>query len=210
MNTQTSFELYGDRTGNSYRAAIGFEEAGLTYAVRIVDLMAGDQRREAYLALNPFGKVPTTVETRATGERLVLTQSNAILQHVAHWYPGLLLPEDPDGRARALERYFYFVTDVIAPGNAAFFLRFNGAGEGAEVMRKRSMAALVAAERFVAYDPFMAGDRFTLADIAAVTITRSVVAEVDWDAVPALRRWYDMVMERGSVQRGFKAFDRPA
>lgn len=46
-------ELYGARTGNCLRAAIGLEEAGLAYGVRHVSLSRGEQRTPAHLARQP-------------------------------------------------------------------------------------------------------------------------------------------------------------
>lgn len=48
-------ELYGAPTGNSLRAAIALEEAGIPYTARRLNLQANEQRDLSYLALNPAG-----------------------------------------------------------------------------------------------------------------------------------------------------------
>lgn len=70
----------------------------------------------------------------------------------------------------------------------------------------RAMKALSVAERFVKTSEFIAGETFTLADIAAVTIAFAVERHIDWSELPQLRRWYQAVMARPSVIRGFAAF----
>jgi len=115
-------ELFGDATGNSIRAAIALEESRVSYEPRKVALARGEHRAAEYLQLNPTGRVPTLVDSDGPGgERLVLTQSNAIMLYIAE-KTGTLLPSSAVERARALEWLFFFVTDVIAPNAQAFVL----------------------------------------------------------------------------------------
>lgn len=199
-------ELIGARTGNCLRVAIAFEEAELPYQVRLLDLRQGEQRRPAHLALNPVGKVPTIIDRSAKTD-LVLSQSNAILLYAADRRPGRLLPVEEPERAAALERYFYFLTDVIAVSHSAFFLRSTGNREASIALNQRSNAAIQQAAQFVEGSRFMGGDRFSLADIAAFTITVASRQHIDWGAAPHLERWFREVEERPSVQQGMKAFD---
>ena len=201
-----SIELIGARTGNCLRVAIGFEEAGLPYRVRSIDLRHGENRKAPHLALNPAGRVPTIID-RSDGEVFVLSQSNAILMHLDGLRPGVLLPLDPNERSVALERLFYFITDAIAPSHAAFFLRTNGDDVGSAALDARSAKAIQDASRFVANSAFMAGDAFSLADIAAFTIAASSKHHIDWAAAPSFQRWYRAMEKRSAVQRGMAAFD---
>lgn len=82
-------ELYGAHTGNSLRAAIALEEAGIPYTVRSLNLQANEQRDLAYLTLNPAGKVPILVDHTSTPAR-VINQSNAIIQFADAKAPGRL------------------------------------------------------------------------------------------------------------------------
>ena len=77
------------------RVRWALEEVGQDYAVRC--LPQGRQKEPAHRALQPFGQVPTYEE----GD-LTLFESGAIVWHIAERFPGLM-PEDPAGRARALE-----------------------------------------------------------------------------------------------------------
>ncbi|OGN41865.1 MAG: maleylacetoacetate isomerase [Caulobacterales bacterium RIFCSPHIGHO2_01_FULL_70_19] len=83
------------RSGTSYRTRIALELKGLAYEQRGVDLRQGEQRSEAYLALNPQGLVPALEVDGA-----VLTQSPAILEWLEEAHPvPPLLPSDPVDRA---------------------------------------------------------------------------------------------------------------
>lgn len=202
-------ELFGDATGNSARAAIALEEAGLPYEPRKVALARGEHRAGEYLRLNPTGRVPTLIDSDGPGgERVVLTQSNAIMLYVAE-KSGRLLPSDGLERARALEWLFFFVTDVIAPSLQAFVLSRDAAADHAAAVQRlneRALAMYEHVDRGLTDRPFLAGDSFTLADIAGCTITAALEAQLRWEALPHVHRWFDQVGARPAVQRGRHIF----
>jgi GST-like protein len=202
-------ELFGDATGNSRRAAIALEESGLAYEPRKVALARGEHRAAEYLQLNPTGRVPTLVDSDGPeGERLVLTQSNAIMLYIAE-KSGTLLPSTGVERARASEWFFFFVTDVIAPSLQAFVLNRDPTaahGEAASRLNERALAFYDHVNRRLADRPFLAGSAFTLADIAGYTITTAFETQLQWDALPHARRWFDHVGARPAVQRGRHVF----
>ncbi|WER48838.1 glutathione S-transferase family protein [Cupriavidus sp. WKF15] len=203
---QGSIELYGALTGNCIRAAIALDEAGIPYAVKRVNLAAGEQRSEQHRVLNAFGKVPVLVEYR-DGGTFVLTQSNAIMLFAAERSKNTLMPADPVARARVYERFFYFVTDVIAVSHGAFRLEQLGANAQASLINDLARASLIEAERFLESTAFMAGDMFSLADIAAFTITKAFSSNIQWADHPALMQWYEAVARRPGVSHGLKAFE---
>jgi len=206
-----ALELYGAATGNSIRAAISLEESGLPYVAHRVDLRAGEHSIPSFLALNPAGKVPVLVDTREGDEELVLTQSNAIMLHIAQAAPDKLFSaSSAAGRARLFERLFYFVTDVIAPSHAAFALREGQFGSAPAVMTARAIQNMEAAERFLLDGGYMAGDHFSIVDIAAVTICSTLASEMDWTTTPRLKAWFERIADRPSVVQGRHVFDAGA
>lgn len=83
------------RSSASYRVRIALALKGLTYDRVPVDLVAGDQRRAAYQAVNPQRLVPALQI-----DRQILTQSLAILEYLEETRPEpALLPKDGFGRA---------------------------------------------------------------------------------------------------------------
>jgi GST-like protein len=200
-----TIELHGYNTGNCLRVAVALEESGLPYVVHHVSLPAGENYRPEHLALNPSGKVPVIVD-RTDGDVFMLTQSNAIIMYVDQQAPGVLFPVEPRGRAVALERFFYFVTDVIGPGMAAFRLRQD---ESAHMtLLESALHGWAETGRFLQQSRYMAGDAFTAADIAAGVFILAYRRRVDWDKLPEHKRWFDDVMSRPAFQRGLAAFDR--
>jgi GST-like protein len=198
-------ELYGANTGNSIRAAIALEEAEIAYTARKVNLWSHEQRDSPYKALNPAGKVPTLVDHTRTPP-LIINQSNAIIQYADAKTPGQLAPLLPGPETfRVFDRYFFFVTDVIAPGHAAFFLRQTGSDDAAAVIDKRVIEQLIFAESFLT-EEFMAGDFFSMADISAFTIASSLRDRLNWKSHPRLSDWFHAIEARPAVQRGLNAF----
>ncbi|SMX41030.1 maleylacetoacetate isomerase [Maliponia aquimaris] len=85
------------RSSACYRVRIALNLLGLAYTAHPVDLLAGEHRSPAYLALNPQGLVPSLQIDGQT-----LTQSLAILDYLQARTPGAaLLPDDPLGQYRA-------------------------------------------------------------------------------------------------------------
>jgi len=90
--------LYGYyRSSAAYRVRIALNLKGLDYRQQPVNLLKGEQRDPAYLALNPQGLVPALLD----GGQL-LTQSLAICEYLDEAYPDTpaLLPVDHHQRAR--------------------------------------------------------------------------------------------------------------
>ena len=122
--------------------------------------------------------------------------------------PGRLLPDNDRDRAIVLERFFFFVTDVIAVSHAAFSLRASAAQEAQKILADRMLATLVTAERYVVHDEFIAGQTFSAADIAGFTIIRSVETELPWPKLPSLPKWFERIEGRRAVKRGLQVFDQ--
>ncbi|NIF16550.1 maleylacetoacetate isomerase [Pantoea sp. Cy-639] len=85
------------RSTSSYRVRIALALKGLDYQALPVNLLKGEQRGEAYLALNPQGRVPAL--RLDSGELLV--QSPAIIEYLEEAFPETpLLPRALEGRAQ--------------------------------------------------------------------------------------------------------------
>jgi glutathione S-transferase len=108
--TITAFERSPDRGRGLARdmpVRWALEEVGRAYDVRLVSF-AG-MKEPAHRAIQPFGQIPTYEE-----EGLALFETGAIILHIAERDPGLL-PDDPDGRARAIAWMFAAKSTVEPP-----------------------------------------------------------------------------------------------
>src|SRR5215207_11536847 len=108
--TISAFERSPDRgkgLARDTRVRWALEEVGQPYEVRLVSFRA--MKESAYLALHPFGQIPTYEE----GD-LALFESGAIVFHIAERHAGLL-PDDANARARAITWMFAALNTVEPP-----------------------------------------------------------------------------------------------
>ena len=90
----------------SMASHIVLEESGEKYEPRKVDLAGGEQRTEAYLKLNPLGRVPVV----GLDDGTALTENTAILPYLGKRFG--LWPKDAQGEAKALSLVGYFASSV--------------------------------------------------------------------------------------------------
>ena len=90
----------------SMAAPIVLEESGEKYEPRKVDLAGGEQRTEAYLKLNPQGRVPVL----GLDDGAPLAENTAILPYLGKRFG--LWPTDPLAEARALSLIGFFAASV--------------------------------------------------------------------------------------------------
>lgn len=192
-------EVHAFATPNSVKALIALEEIGLPYELMPVNVRKGEQKAEAFLALNPNGKVPVLVD-----DGFVLTESAAILVHLAE-KTGKLLPQDGIGRARVFEQLFFHASGLSpAFGNAGFFKRSPPEPQPIAEARFATEAERILGllDAKLASQSFVAGDEFTIADIAHFGwMWRIQFPGLTLDGRPNLSRWYEAVAARPAVQQ---------
>ena len=70
-------DLYTAATPNGHKVSIALEELGLPYTLRVLDLVKGEQKTPAFLAINPNGRIPAIIDHEAGG--FAVFESGAIL-----------------------------------------------------------------------------------------------------------------------------------
>lgn len=192
-------ELYAFATPNSLKAAIALEEMGLAYELKAVNVRKGEQKEPGFLALNPNGKVPVLVDAG-----FFLTESAAILVYLAE-KTGKLLPREGEARARVFEQLFFHASGLSpAFGNAGFFKRSSPEPQPIAEARFATEAERILSllETRLANQTFVAGDAFTIADIAHFGWTwRIQFPGLTLEGRPNLSRWYAAVADQPAVQR---------
>jgi glutathione S-transferase len=162
--------IYGDSiSGNCLKVKWTADFLGRAYEWIETDVLKGETRTPAFLALNPAGQVPTVV----LDDGRPLAQSNAIILHLAEG--SRLIPADAYQRARMLEWLFweqYSHEPYVAV--ARFQVRYQGKRPEALEPRivERGRAALQRLETALAGEAFLVAGRLTLADISLVAYTR--------------------------------------
>ena len=197
-------DVYAFSTPNSVKVPIALEELGLDYTLHAVNIRAGEQKTPEFTALNPNAKAPVLVDPEAPGGPLTLTESAAILVHLAE-KTGKLLPASGPGRARVFEQLFFHASSLSpAFGNAGYFRKSAPEPVPLAIERFGNEALRIVGllDGILARQPFVAGDALTIADIAHFGwMWRRQFAEVSLETAPNVQRWYDMLEARPAFQR---------
>ncbi|NQW10216.1 MAG: maleylacetoacetate isomerase [Alphaproteobacteria bacterium] len=194
-----SLTLHGYfRSSAAYRVRIALNLKGLSYEQASVHLRKGEQRKPAFLALNPQGMVPALIDGEA-----VLTQSPAILEYLDEVYPDTppLLPADPLGRARVRALAAVVACDIHPLNNLRVLKYLTGPmGQSQETMAGWYNHWI--AEGFGALETMLSGDaatgRFchgdapTLADVClAPQVFNSFRHALDLTPYPTIQRLWE-------------------
>jgi GST-like protein len=75
-------QLYYFPTPNGRKVSIALEEMGLDYQIHMVDILKDEQTRPEFLRISPNGRIPGLVDQDASGERVVIFESGAMLQYL--------------------------------------------------------------------------------------------------------------------------------
>ncbi|WP_210644534.1 MULTISPECIES: glutathione S-transferase [unclassified Pseudomonas] len=185
--SQKAIKLYRHPlSGHAHRVELMLSLLGLPTELISVDLMKGEHKTPEFLALNRFGQVPV-IDDNGT----VLADSNAILVYLATKYgDGQWLPGDPLAQAR-VQRWLSVAAGQInsGPANARLITVF-GASYNAEDAIARSHALLKVMESELEQSPFLAGDKPTIADVAAYTyVSHAPEGNVALTDYPHVRAW---------------------
>ncbi|HVT56422.1 MAG TPA: glutathione S-transferase family protein [Xanthobacteraceae bacterium] len=151
------------------RVRWALEEAGLPYRTRL--LTQGDQDKDDYRALQPFGQVPIFQE----GD-LTLFESGAIVLHIGERCEALL-PKDPAARAPATQ-WLIAALNSIEPFTMeiARIDIFYAKEEWAKLRRPSAVQfvqrRLAGLSKSLGDKPFLDGDRFTAGDLMMSSVLR--------------------------------------
>jgi GST-like protein len=199
-------KVYAFSTSNSLKIPIAMEELGLEYELVAININTGEQHTPEYLAINPNGKVPVLVDSDGPdGKPFTLTESAAILMYLAE-KTGKLMPKNGEGRWRTVEQLFFHGTAV---GPAFGQMRFFSAVAPEKIpfaierFEKEARWTLSVLDEVLAKNTFVAGEEFTIADIAHFGWQwRHSFVGIEYDERSKnVKRWYEMIAARPTVQR---------
>jgi GST-like protein len=199
-------DVYSWATPNGHKVHIMLEELALPYTVHAVDIGAGDQLKPEFLAISPNNKVPAIVDHEGPGGKpIALFESGAILIYLAE-KTGKFLPADPAQRYATLQ-WLMFQMGGLGPmlGQAHHFRIYAPEQIEYAVNRYTNEARRLygVMEKQLGKHPYLAGDDYTIADIAAFPWTRSWKNQgIDLDSFPNVSAWQQRIHARPAVQRG--------
>ena len=210
-------QLYSLATPNGQKVTIMLEEllavgeSGAEYDAHLVKIGDGEQFGSGFVDANPNSKIPALVD-HSTPTPTRVFESGAILLYLAEKF-GHLLPVDARSRTESLSWLFWQMGSAPYLGGgfghfysyAPFKMEYPIDRFTMEV--KRQLDVL---DRHLADNPFMAGEPYSIADIAIWPWYGGLVRGVLYDAGEFLDaasyknvlRWAKEIGDRPAVQRG--------
>ena len=165
------YKVHGDYiSGNCYKVKLILTLLGKPYQWVPVDILKGETQSEAFLALNPNGKIPVLELEDGT----TLWESNAILNFLAEGSD--LLPSEPRLRTQVLQwQFFEQYSHEPYVAVARFIKLYQGMpAEREEEYRTclaRGYKALKVMEQQLSRTPYLVGEQYSIADIALYAYT---------------------------------------
>jgi GST-like protein len=206
-------ELWSWPTPNGQKVHIALEELGLPYRVVPVNIGAGEQFSEAFLAITPNHRIPAIVDEDvprgedAPGGRLTLFESGAILIYLAE-KAGQLIPAGVGPRATCLQ-WLMFQMGGVGPMFGQYNHFANYAPEKIPYAIERYTNEVARLHRVLEMrlgeSAYLAGPEYSIADIATFPWIRGAAARgIDLADYPSVQRWHDTIAARPGVVRGLE------
>ena len=221
-------QLYSLATPNGVKVTVMLEEllsAGhvdAEYDAWLIRIADGEQFGSGFVEVNPNSKIPALVDRSGT-EPVRVFESGAILLYLADKF-GAFIPREPSQRAECLSWLFWQMGSApYLGGGFGHFYAYAPTKMEYPINRfametKRQLDVL---DKRLAGNRFLAGDQYTIADIAVWPWYGGLVKGWLYDAAEFLsvddyqhvQRWADEVFQRPAVQRGRmvnRVFGEPA
>ena len=210
-------QVYSLGTPNGVKVTVMLEEllalghAGAEYDAWLIRISEGDQFGSGFVAANPNSKIPVLVDHSGPTPIRVF-ESGAILMHLAEKF-GAFLPASGAGRAECLAWLFWQVGSApyLGGGFGHFYAyaptKIEYAIDRFAMEVKRQLDVL---DRRLAESPFLAGDDYTIADMAVWAWYGALAKGLLYNGGEFLqvqeyahvRRWTDQIAARPAVKRG--------
>ena len=199
-------DVYSMATPNGHKVHIMLEECGLPYRAHNIDIGKGDQFKPEFLAISPNNKIPAIVDPDGPdGQPISMFESGAILVYLASKVNKFLGKTDRE--KFIVLQWLMFQMGGLGPmlGQAHHFRIYAPEQIEYAVNRYTNEAKRLygVMDKQLSKHRYIAGDEYTIADIACFPWTRSWKNQgIDWEDFPNAKRWHNEIAARPAVQRG--------
>jgi GST-like protein len=202
-----TIQLFAFDTPNGRKISVALEEMGLDYTVKVVNITQDDQFKPEFLRISPNNKIPAIIDADGpNGAPISVFESGAILLYLAE-KSGQFIPRDPARRVAMMEWLMFQMGGFgPMPGQVHHFI-----GLASEEDKRYGLQRFMAETRRLyrvmndrLADHAFFADELSIADFAILGWAwRHQRHQVDLSDFPNVRRWYETMMARPAVQRGF-------
>jgi GSH-dependent disulfide-bond oxidoreductase len=210
-------QLYSLGTPNGVKVTVMLEELlalghhGAEYDAWLINIGDGDQFGSGFVAVNPNSKIPALLD-RSGPKPIRVFESGAILAHLAEKFRAFL-PTEAAARAETLSWLFWQMGSApYLGGGFGHFYAYAPSKMEYPINRftmevKRQLDVL---DRRLAESPYLAGEDYTIADIATWPWYGGLVKGwqygagefLDVQSYKNVQRWADAIYDRPAVKRG--------
>ncbi len=214
---QHPFQLYSLATPNGVKVTIMFEELlekgikAAEYDAYIINIMEGDQFGSDFVGINPNSKIPALLDTSTTPATRIF-ESASILMYLAEKFDAFL-PSEPSKKAECLSWLFWQMgsAPLLGGGFGHFYAyapeKYQYPIDRYTMEVKRQLDVL---DRQLAEREFIAGDEYTIADMAiwpwyGVLVQGGLYSAAEFLEVHTYKnvlRWANAISQRPAVKRG--------
>ncbi|MDP9891618.1 GST-like protein [Variovorax boronicumulans] len=211
-------QLYSLATPNGVKVTVMLEEllalghTGAEYDAWLIRISEGDQFGSGFVAVNPNSKIPALMD-RSGATSIRVFESGAILQYLAEKFGNAFFPTEPAARAECLSWLFWQMGSApyLGGGFGHFYAyaptKIEYAIDRFAMEVKRQLDVL---DRRLAESRYLAGDDYTIADIAVWpwygALAKGQLYEsgefLQVSEYKNVRRWSDEIAQRPAAQRG--------
>ncbi|SOH92499.1 GST-like protein [Monaibacterium marinum] len=216
-------QLHSLGTPNGVKVTVMLEEllaaghTGAEYDAWLINIGEGDQFGSGFVSANPNSKIPALMD-RSGDDAVRVFESGSILLYLADKF-GAFLPTEPAARAEVMNWLFWQMGSApyLGGGFGHFYAyapeKFEYPINRFAMEVKRQLDVL---DRQLAEHPFIAGDEYTIADMAIWSWYGALVLGKLYDSATFLSvteykhvlRWAEQIAERPAVKRGVRV-NRP-
>ncbi|MGB2926488.1 MAG: glutathione S-transferase [Limnothrix sp.] len=184
--------LYGhELSGNVYKVRLLLALLGIEYNFIKVDLMKGENKKPAFLKINPFGQVPALVD----GDH-ILADAQAILVYIARTYDvGDWLPIEAVPLARVV-RWLSTAAGEIrqGPENARLYHLFKVSAINVDRAQEKSHFILKQLDQYLNDREWLEFNHPTIADVAVFPyVALAEDGKISLDGYPNVLAWIDRI-----------------
>ena len=202
-----SIQLFAFDTPNGRKISVALEEMGLPYQVQVVNITQDDQFKPDFLRISPNNKIPAIIDPDGPdGQAISVFESGAILMYLAE-KTGRFLPAQGAARVSVLEWLMFQMGGFgPMPGQVHHFAGLTHEDDkryGLKRYMTETLRLYGVMDKRLADHTFFAGE-LSIADFAILGwVWRHPRHQVDLAEFPHVKRWFDQLMARPAVQRGF-------
>ncbi|MCE9586002.1 glutathione S-transferase family protein [Candidatus Uhrbacteria bacterium] len=192
-------KIYGTKQSSASRCYWAAAEAGVELENVPLDFQKQEHKSEAFLKLNPNGKVPTLVD----GD-VVIWESMAINNYILEKHkPELFGEMDAGSHALLLQWSYWSLAHLQKAIEPLYMQKWIGpmSAEGVEAAKADSTKWLTILDKHLEGREYIVGKTFTIADINVGSVAFSGKDHIDYNAFPNVSRWLAALAQRPAYQQ---------